>query len=214
MKKVLIYGDSNVWGDNFITGVRIPDDKQWPIILQKKLNNKYIVLQEGLPGRIAGNEEVTKKYKNGMDNFISTFRTNAPVDDIVIMLGTNDLQLKYNKSSDKIISDLLWYKKTVEEEFADVENQNKYFKNKMPNFIYILPIPFDYEGGAFGIFDSNSDIKRKQIISYFENEVSDIKTIKFDDISLFEDGIHLDYCAHEIVADKIAGVLNEEVSYK
>ena len=38
MKKVLIYGDSNVWGDNFITGVRIPDDKQWPIILQKKLN--------------------------------------------------------------------------------------------------------------------------------------------------------------------------------
>ena len=54
MKKVLIYGDSNVWGDNFITGIRIPDDKQWVNILQEKVKDNYILLQEGLPGRLAG----------------------------------------------------------------------------------------------------------------------------------------------------------------
>lgn len=49
MKKVLIYGDSNTWGDNFILGKRIPDENQWPNILQKSLNDKFKIIQEGLP---------------------------------------------------------------------------------------------------------------------------------------------------------------------
>ena len=44
MKKVLIYGDSNVWGDNFLTGERISDDKQWVKILQNKLKKEYILI--------------------------------------------------------------------------------------------------------------------------------------------------------------------------
>ena len=28
MKKILVYGDSNTWGDNFITGQRIPEDRK------------------------------------------------------------------------------------------------------------------------------------------------------------------------------------------
>ena len=57
MKKILIYGDSNTWGDNFCTGIRIPDDKQWVNILRKKLGDNFVIFQEGLPGRLAGNEE-------------------------------------------------------------------------------------------------------------------------------------------------------------
>ena len=96
MKKVLIYGDSNTWGDNFILGERIPDDKQWPNILQNSLGIEFKIIQEGLPGRLAGNDEKEKVYKNGKDSFIATFRTQAPVDVLIISLGTNDLQLKYN----------------------------------------------------------------------------------------------------------------------
>lgn len=90
MKKVLIYGDSNVWGDNFITRKRIPDDSQWANILQKRLGSDFQVLQEGLPGRIAGEEEMEKPYKNGKTTFLSTFRTCSPVDYVIISLGTND----------------------------------------------------------------------------------------------------------------------------
>ena len=121
LKKILVYGDSNTWGDNFITGERIDDDKQWVNILRKKYNQKYLFFQEGLPGRLAGNDENIKKYKNGQDTFISTFRTNAPVDIIIISLGTNDLQLKYNKTSEKIISDLLWYKEKGSDKWEIVE---------------------------------------------------------------------------------------------
>ena len=80
MKKILIYGDSNVWGDNFNTGIRIPDENQWSNILQKNLGDNYKILQEGLPGRISGNDEKVKTYKNGKDTFISIFKTSAPVD--------------------------------------------------------------------------------------------------------------------------------------
>ena len=64
MKKVFVYGDSNVWGDNFLTGERIPDSQQWVNIVQKNLPS-YRFLQEGLPGRLAGNDEKEKTYKNG-----------------------------------------------------------------------------------------------------------------------------------------------------
>ncbi|MCI6107230.1 MAG: hypothetical protein SOU84_04260 [Candidatus Faecimonas sp.] len=203
MKKILIYGDSNTWGDNFITGERIPEEKQWVNILRTKYGNKYQFFQEGLPGRIAGNEETIKTYKNGKDTFISTFRTNAPVDKIIIALGTNDLQIKYQKTKDKIIEDLLWYKKQIEESYADLEDQKKYFNDKkLPEIIYILPINFDYQDKASVIFDKESEEKRQQIIREFQKDKK-LKTIVANDLELFDDGIHLNYQGHEQMASLV-----------
>ena len=203
MKKILIYGDSNTWGDNFITGERIPEEKQWVNILRTKYENKYRFFQEGLPGRIAGNEETIKTYKNGKDTFISTFRTNAPVDKIIIALGTNDLQIKYQKTKDKIIEDLLWYKKQIEESYADLEDQKKYFNDKkLPEIIYILPINFDYQDKESVIFDKESEEKRQQIIKEFQKDKK-LKTIVANDLELFDDGIHLNYQGHEQMASLV-----------
>ncbi len=196
MKKVLIYGDSNVWGDNFITGKRLSDNKQWVNIVREHLKEKYIIFQEGLPGRIAGNEEKEKKYKNGKDNFISTFRTKAPVDIILIALGTNDLQIKYNKTSKAIFEDLLWYKKAIEESYKDIDDRKKYFVNEqLPRIIYILPINFDYKKNASIIFNEQSEKKRQEIISKFKTE--NIPYIRLDNMPLLEDGIHLNEEGHK-----------------
>lgn len=209
MKKILVYGDSNVWGDNFSTGVRIDDGKQWPVILQKKLGNDYKILQEGLPGRIAGNQEDIKKYKNGKDTFISTFRTNAPVDTLIISLGTNDLQIKYNKSFREIVDDLLWYRKVVYDSYLDVDDRKKFFKDgKMPNIIYILPVNFDYEVNAKDIFNIDSERKRQDIISLFNK--SDQKFLVVNDISLLDDGIHLSDEGHKRMVDLVMEVLGDE----
>ena len=208
MIKVLVYGDSNVWGDNFITKKRIPDDKQWSNILQKELGSNYKILQEGLPGRLAGNDEIEKKYKNGKDSFISTFRTNAPIDYLIISLGTNDLQLKYNKTSKEIINDLLWYKETIDNMFLDKDDKSKYFNNKYPKIIYILPVNFDYKNNASFIFDKNKELERQEIVKYFND--NKINNIYFNDIDLFEDGIHLNYEGHKKIATRILGELNNE----
>ena len=208
MKKILIYGDSNVWGDNFLTGQRIPDDKQWVNILREKLGKDYILYQEGLPGRIAGNEEKEKTFKNGKDTFISTFRTNAPVDMIIISLGTNDLQFKYNKDSNKIINDLLWYKEVIENMYEDLDDKKNYLDNKMPEILYILPFNFDYKVNASMIFDDKKEEERLKIIKYFND--NNIKNIYFNDIELFEDGIHLSYEGNKRLAEKVYEVIKNE----
>lgn len=201
MKKILIYGDSNTWGDNFILGKRIEDEKQWPNILQRKLGSEYKILQEGLPGRLAGNEETLKIYKNGKESFISTFRTNAPVDTLIISLGTNDLQMKYNKSSEKVIEDLLWYKKTISDMYEDIDDRKKYFNSKFPDIIYILPANFDYKVNASIIFDKDSETKRKEIIDYFQK--NNIESIFINNIPLFDDGLHYNFDGHKIMSEEV-----------
>ena len=210
MKKILVYGDSNVWGDNFITGIRIDDDKQWVNIAQKKLGKDFKLIQEGLPGRLAGANEFEKKYKNGKDTFISIFRTSSPVDMLIISLGTNDLQIKYNKNSNDIINDLLWYKKTIEEMYEDEEDRKKYFKNnKMPKILFILPCNFDFKDGASVIFNEEKDKERQKIIKYFVD--NKINNIYFNNIELFDDGIHFNYEGHEKMSYKVVNVINEQI---
>lgn len=211
MKNILIYGDSNVWGDNFITGCRIPKEKQWVNILRKKLEGQYEIYQEGLPARVAGDEEKEKPHKNGKDTFLAIFRTNAPIDILIIALGTNDLQIKYNRSSKEIIEDLLWYKQIVEEQYRDEEDQKKYFKKgKMPKMIYILPPNFDYKEKACAVLNEESEKKRKEIIHYFLTHKEGYETLLFEDAVLLEDGIHFNYEDHQKMADLVEEVLENE----
>ena len=201
MKKILIYGDSNTWGDNFFLGKRIDDDKQWANILQKKLESEYKVIQEGLPGRIAGNFDIEEPYKNGKDSFLSIYKSHAPIDILIIALGTNDLQMKYNKSSEKVIEDLLWYKKTISDMYEDIDDRKKYFNSKFPDIIYILPANFDYKVNASIIFDKNSETKRKEIIDYFQK--NNLKSIFINNIPLFDDGLHYNFDGHKIMSEEV-----------
>lgn len=207
MKKVLVYGDSNVWGDNFITRKRIDDDKQWVNIVQNNMSDKFKFIQEGLPGRIAGDFEQIKKYKNGKDTFLSIFLTSSPVDIVIISLGGNDLQLKYGRSTEEIYNDLTWYEKIISELLDDPDNHNRYFvEDKMPKFIYIVPSNFDYLEAASNIFNEESENKRKELIKYFTDNNKTI--ISVSDISLADDGLHYSEEGHKQMAKLVEEVLS------
>lgn len=206
LQKVLIYADSNTWGDNFITGQRIPDEKQWVNILRKEYQDEYVFFQEGLSCRVAGREEKIKPYKNGQDTFIQTFITNAPVDIIIISLGTNDLQIKYHQTSKQIIQNLLWYTETLKKYFEKLKDRKKFFNDKMPHILYILPINFDYQENASKLFDYECENKRNEIIDDFKNKNIDI--IVANDMELL-DGIHLSYKGHEAMAELVKKALDK-----
>ena len=78
----------------------------------------------------------------------------------------------------------------------------------MPEYIFILPINFDYNGGAEGIFDANSENIRQEIITYFKENIND-KFIYENDMDLFEDGIHLNFDGYSKMADIVSGVLED-----
>lgn len=115
MKRMLIYGDSNVWGELALSGCRMPHNEQWPNILRKSLDRKWVVVQEGLAARVAGDyrTEQGKIHTNGRRYFEVIFRSATPVDVVIIALGTNDLKFKHGRSAQEIYDDLMWYKDEV-----------------------------------------------------------------------------------------------------
>jgi lysophospholipase L1-like esterase len=115
LKRVVIYGDSNAWGYMPITGIRYPISERWTTIVQTMLGDKFDVIEQGLPGRTAGNIDTSKPFKNGLEHFLSSILPQYPFDILVIALGTNDLQSLFGRTPEQILADLAEYNELVKE---------------------------------------------------------------------------------------------------
>ena len=110
--RILIYGDSNTWGDSG-EGYRYQTQEQWPNILQELLGADYEVVQEGLCGRVAGDYVEDKPHRNGLRYFRVALGSASPLDLTIIALGANDLKEEYGRSAQQIAADLISYVKTL-----------------------------------------------------------------------------------------------------
>jgi lysophospholipase L1-like esterase len=99
MKTVLCYGDSNTWGYDPATGERFSRDERWAGVLRQELGDGYLVIEEGLNGRTTVWDDPIEGYKNGKEYLIPCLETHRPLDLVVIMLGTNDLKMRFSLSA-------------------------------------------------------------------------------------------------------------------
>ena len=91
MKTIVCFGDSNTWG--YIPGTdggRYPRDVRWPARLATAFAEEAEVIAEGLNGRNATIESPVAEGRNGLPYLVPCLRSHAPVDVLVIYLGTND----------------------------------------------------------------------------------------------------------------------------
>lgn len=96
MKSVLCYGDSNTWGsDPAAPDRRFPWDVRWPGVLQRELGDDFHVVEEGLGGRTTIYDDPWEPDRNGLASLGSCLETHAPLDLVVIMLGTNDVSYRW-----------------------------------------------------------------------------------------------------------------------
>ena len=96
MKTVLCYGGSNTWGYDPRTQGRYPRDVRWPGVLRRELGEGYLVIEEGLNGRTTVWDDPIEGYKNGKSYLIPCLETHKPIDLVAIMLGTNDLKMRFS----------------------------------------------------------------------------------------------------------------------
>jgi lysophospholipase L1-like esterase len=92
MKTLVCFGDSNTWG--YIPGSdgeRFPREARWPVQLQHLLGDGWEVIAEGLNGRTATIERPDSEGRNGLPYLLPCLHSHAPVDVVVIFLGTNDV---------------------------------------------------------------------------------------------------------------------------
>jgi lysophospholipase L1-like esterase len=93
MKTILCYGDSITWGSDAATGGRHPFEDRWPNVLQKALGPGVHVVTDGLRGRTTGfDEHLAACDRNGVRILPTTLYTHAPLDLVIIMLGSNDMK--------------------------------------------------------------------------------------------------------------------------
>ena len=99
MKTILCYGDSNTWGYNPSMGGRYARDERWPGVLRKELGEGYLVIEEGLNGRTTVWDDPIEGYKNGKTYLVPCLETHKPLDLVIILLGTNDLKMRFSVSA-------------------------------------------------------------------------------------------------------------------
>ncbi|CAM5632943.1 hypothetical protein MAUB1S_10836 [Mycolicibacterium aubagnense] len=94
MKTVLCYGNSLTWGyDAAGLGRRHAFEDRWPSVLQAELAGAARVIPEGLNGRTtAFDDHLADCDRNGARTLPTILASHAPLDLIILLLGTNDMK--------------------------------------------------------------------------------------------------------------------------
>ncbi|TCU13123.1 SGNH/GDSL hydrolase family protein [Rhizobium sullae] len=92
-KTVLCYGDSLTWGYDPMSLARHAYEDRWPSVLQAALGGAAHVIPEGLNGRTtAFDDHLADCDRNGARVLPTILQTHAPLDLVIILLGTNDMK--------------------------------------------------------------------------------------------------------------------------
>jgi lysophospholipase L1-like esterase len=93
MRTILCYGDSLTWGYDATGPGRHAYEDRWPSVLEAELGSDARVIAEGLNGRTtAFDDHLAGADRNGARLLPTILTTHAPLDLIVILLGSNDMK--------------------------------------------------------------------------------------------------------------------------
>jgi lysophospholipase L1-like esterase len=107
MPTILCYGDSNTHGTVPLTALgrfaRYPRGTPWPDALGRLLGPDFTVISEGLPGRTTVHDDPVEGGKrSGLEVLPAILPSHAPVDLMLLMLGTNDLKPRFSVTAAEI----------------------------------------------------------------------------------------------------------------
>ena len=198
--KVLCFGDSNTWGYIPISEQRYPANVRWTGLLQKKLGNDFWVIEEGLNGRTTNMDDPEKPGKNGLAYLRPCLETHNPIDLVILMLGTNDLKNKFERTPESIA-------KGIELLVEEIRLTAKNNQTHVSELLLISPILVDdsVEKAKEKFLDAGR--KSKHLAEHYriiaeKNQIPFIDAAKHVSPST-QDGIHLEPVSHQILADKI-----------
>jgi lysophospholipase L1-like esterase len=191
-KTVLCYGDSLTWGFDAENLGRHAFEDRWPSVLQKALGTDVNVIAEGLNGRTtAYDDHLADCDRNGARILPTLLHSHAPLDLVIIMLGTNDL--KRGIGSGNAVGAV----KGVERLINLVRSHVWSFDDEQPE-ILIVSAPHICETGneMFAAMYAGA-IEQSQMMGSFYRDLADEKGCGFFDaasvaVTTPVDGVHLD----------------------
>jgi lysophospholipase L1-like esterase len=203
MITLLCYGDSNTWGATPGTGERYPRDVRWPGALQIELGPEFIVIEEGLNGRTTVWDDPIEGHKNGRTYLMPCLQSHQPLDLITLMLGTNDLKLRFSVSARDIA-------KGIGVLLNDIQNSGAGPNGTAPPVLLIAPPPLKPLTDKADSFEGGEG-KSKQLADYYAAVAVEWGADFLDAGKVIEssatDGLHFEPEAHRKLAFEIAGLI-------
>lgn len=214
-RKILAFGDSNTWGWNPSNDLKGPparwdDEVRWTGVLERELGGEFDVINEGLNARTTVWEDPIEEYRCGKDHLPAVMDTAAPFELMIIMLGTNDLKIRFGLPPRDVAEGA-----GVLLERALVRKGD--FVNQQPKILLICPprlgpVSSTVMGPCFG----GSEEKSAQMAPFFEIVAQryGVDYLNADEIvrSSLLDGLHLDADQHEKLGKAIAVKVREILS--
>lgn len=211
-KRILCFGDSNTWGWNpgntcIPPFVRWPDEVRWTGVLQALLGDGYEVINEGLNGRTTVWDDPIEEYRCGKQHIVPIMDTQAPLDLVILFVGTNDLKTRFGLTA-----------RDVAEGAGLLVNKALSLKNDFaafrPNVLLVCPprlgaVSETCMGPVFG----GSEAKSAQLDPFYqivarENGVSYLNADRIIHSSRL-DGLHLDADQHKLLGEAMAVKVRE-----
>jgi len=212
MKTILCYGDSNTWGHVPQDGSRYSHKIRWPMILKEILNKGYIgddppywVDEEGQCGRTSCREDPVEGDMNGLRQLIPILESHKPIDIVVVMLGTNDLKIRYNPCPYDIA-------RGVGRVVTAIKNSLTGPENTSPAVLMICPPPTVHSPVFEPMFGDCVELSKK-LPPYYAQFARETGALFLDAGKVIQtsevDGIHLDPGEHRKLAQAVADIIRK-----
>lgn len=105
-KTILTFGDSNTYGTPPMSSHAYHPRmaRRWPVVMAENVD--CTLIEEGLGGRTACAlpSHSVEPYLDGLLGLHIALRSHGPIDWLVIMLGTNDLQTRFGKTPQDVVA--------------------------------------------------------------------------------------------------------------
>ena len=197
MKKILCYGDSNTFGYNPVDASRFDEKTRWTALLQENLGSDYEIIEEGMCDRTGIADNDKGFLFSAQRHFPKMITKVKDIDLLILAIGTNDLQFKYDL--------------TVHQFENGLEKLIVTAKNHVRRILLIPPVVLNdniLEGNFNFQFNSTSISKSKKVGKIYK-KLSNIYGLNYFDINDFvkpsnADGLHYDSEGHKIISTKLS----------
>jgi len=179
---------------------RFDRDERWPGALRNELGVGYLIIEEGLNGRTTVWDDPIEGFKNGATYLPPCLETHKPLDLVIIMLGGNDLKMRFSLSASDIAAGVGVLVGIVQKSGAGPEGT-------APQVLIIVPPPLGELSDFADMFTGGVD-KSHQLAARYKSIAEQFNCGLLDAGAILTsskiDGVHLELNGHQKLGKTVA----------
>jgi lysophospholipase L1-like esterase len=204
-RTVLVYGDSNSHGTepmpDILSGGRLGPGARWPGVMAAQLGPDWRLVEEALPGRTTVlPDPISGIHKNGLAILPAVLESHAPIDLVVLMLGTNDLKARFQMPPLEVAVGLEQLVRHIAQDTTGPDG-------RAPKLLVIAPPPVEEAGCLAEVFEGAA-AKSRRLAGYYAAVADRWGAAFFDAGGVIApsalDGVHFDAAAHAALGRAVA----------